>query len=64
MDKLTWFNGEYIRKLPFDEYLKMVTPWFDKALGGKHFDYKRLAEPDAGPHRGVQPCARYGALPG
>lgn len=22
----------------------MVTPWFDKALGGKHFDYKRLAE--------------------
>ena len=44
MDKLTWFNGEYIRKLPFDEYLKMVTPWFDKALAGKHFDYKRLAE--------------------
>ena len=43
-DKLTWFNAEYIRKLPFDEYLKMVTPWFDKALAGKQFDYKRLAE--------------------
>ena len=43
-DKLTWFNAEYIRKLPFDEYLKMVTPWFDKVLAGKQFDYKRLAE--------------------
>ena len=43
-DKLTWFNAEYIRKLPFDEYLKMATPWFDKALAGKGFDYKRLAE--------------------
>ena len=43
-DKLTWFNAEYIRKLPFDEYLKMATPWFDKVLAGKGFDYKRLAE--------------------
>ena len=44
MDKLTWFNAEYIRKMPFDEYLKTVTPWFDKVLQGKNIDYKRLAE--------------------
>lgn len=44
MDKLTWFNFEYIRRLPAEEYLRLVTPWFDKALGGKGFDYKRLAE--------------------
>ena len=44
MDKLTWFNAEYIRKMPFDEYLKMVTPWFDQALSGKNIDYRRLAE--------------------
>ena len=44
IDKLTWFNAEYIRKLPFDAYLEMVTPWFDKALAGKNIDYKRLAE--------------------
>ncbi len=43
-DKLTWFNAEYIRKLPFEEYLQMVTPWFDKVLAGRNFDYKRLAE--------------------
>ncbi len=44
VNKLTWFNFEYIRKLPFEEYLAKVTPWFDKALNGKAFDYRRLAE--------------------
>lgn len=44
MDKLTWFNAEYIRRLPFDEYLQVVTPWFDKALAGISIDYRRLAE--------------------
>ena len=44
MDKLTWFNAEYIRKMPFEDYLSMATPWFDKVLAGKGFDYKRLAE--------------------
>lgn len=44
MEKLTWFNAEYIRRLPFDEYLQMVSPWFDKALGGTGTDYRRLAE--------------------
>lgn len=44
MDKLTWFNAEYIRKMPFDEYLQMVAPWFDQALSGKNIDYRRLAE--------------------
>lgn len=44
IDKLTWFNYEYIRKMDFDRYLTMVTPWFDKALAGKGIDYHRLAE--------------------
>ena len=44
VNKLTWFNFEYIRKLPFEDYLAKVTPWFDKALNGKAFDYRRLAE--------------------
>ncbi|MDD2649231.1 MAG: glutamate--tRNA ligase [Eubacteriales bacterium] len=42
--KLTWFNFEYIRRLPFDKYLEMATPWFEKALGKGRFDLKRLAE--------------------
>lgn len=44
MDKLVWFNSEYIKKMPFEDYLTMVTPWFDKALAGKQMDYRRLAE--------------------
>ena len=44
VDKLTWFNQEYIRKLDFDKYLELVTPWFDKVLAGKGIDYTRLAQ--------------------
>jgi glutamyl-tRNA synthetase len=43
-EKLVWFNGEYIKKMPFEEYLATATPWFDKALAGKGIDYRRLAE--------------------
>ncbi len=32
MDKLTWFNTEYIRKLPFDGYLELVTPGLTRPL--------------------------------
>ncbi len=44
MDKLTWFNAEYIRRLSPEEYLELATPWFDRALGGRGIDYCRLAE--------------------
>ena len=43
-EKLNWFNHEYIMKMDFEDYLKMATPWFDKALAGKNIDYRRLAE--------------------
>ena len=44
VDKLTWFNAEYIRRLPPEKYLEMVTPWFDQVLAGKGIDYPRLAQ--------------------
>ena len=44
VDKLTWFNAEYIRRMPPEKYLEMVTPWFDQALSGKGIDYPRLAQ--------------------
>ena len=44
VDKLTWFNAEYIRKLAPEKYLELATPWFDQALSGKGICYKRLAE--------------------
>ncbi|MEG0766286.1 MAG: glutamate--tRNA ligase [Clostridia bacterium] len=44
MDKLTWFNAEYIRRLAPEDYLRIAAPWFDKALPTGAFDRKRLAE--------------------
>ncbi len=44
VEKLTWFNAEYIRKLSPEKYLELVTPWFDQVLAGKGICYKRLAE--------------------
>ena len=43
-EKLVWFNHEYITRMPFEEYLAMATPWFDRVLAGKNIDYRRLAE--------------------
>ena len=44
VNKLTWFNTEYIRRMDLDTYLKQVTPWFDQVLSGHNVDYHRLAE--------------------
>lgn len=43
-EKLVWFNHEYISRMPFEDYLTMVTPWFDQVIKGKITDYRRLAE--------------------
>jgi len=44
MQKLNWFNAEYIRKLAPEKYLEIATPWMAKALDPDKFDFKRLAE--------------------
>ncbi len=44
MNKLTWFNAEYMRKLPFDEYFALAKPWLTQALDPDKFDLRRLAE--------------------
>ena len=44
VNKLTWFNAEYIRRLSPERYLELVTPWFDKVLAGKNINYARLAQ--------------------
>ena len=42
-EKLMWFNHEYISRMPLEEYQKLATPWFDKALAGKNIDYAMLS---------------------
>lgn len=44
MDKLTWFNAEYIKRMPFDEYYEMALPWMKKIIKVNTFDFRRLAE--------------------
>ena len=44
IQKLNWFNAEYIRKLSPEKYLELATPWMAKALDPEKFDFKRLAE--------------------
>lgn len=44
MNKLTWFNAEYVRRLSAEEYEKIATPWLQKALGEGELDLKRLCE--------------------
>ena len=44
VNKLTWFNAEYIRKMDPEKYLEKVTPWFDQVLAGKGIPYPRLAQ--------------------
>ncbi len=44
MVKLNWFNGEYIHKLPFEEYFALAEPWLKQALDPARFDLRRLAE--------------------
>ena len=44
MQKLNWFNAEYVRKLSPEKYLEIATPWMAKVLDPAKFDFKRLAE--------------------
>ncbi len=42
--KLRWFNAEYMRKLPAEEFEKLAAPWLEKALAPEKVDFHRLAE--------------------
>ena len=44
MNKLTWFNGEYMRKLSPEQFLEKATPWLAKALDPRRFDFARIAQ--------------------
>ncbi len=44
IQKMNWFNAEYIRKLSPERYLELATPWLSRTLDPDKFDFKRLAE--------------------
>ena len=44
MDKLTWFNAEYMRKLSPEAFFEAAKPWMAQVLDPERFDLRRLAE--------------------
>ena len=44
IQKMNWFNAEYIRKLSPEKYLELATPGLSRTLDPNKFDFKRLAE--------------------
>ena len=42
VNKLRWMNGEYIKKMDFDEFYKMAEPYLKQVLK-KDFDLKKIA---------------------
>ena len=44
INKLTWFNAEYIRRMDPEAYFEKALPWFLLELGGMEMDFRRLAE--------------------
>ena len=44
VQKLTWMNSEYIKKLDPNDYLRIATPWFERVLCKDCFDFPRLAQ--------------------
>ncbi len=43
MDKMNWFNAEYIRKLSPEQFLEYAAPWLAKVLNSDKFDFARIA---------------------
>ena len=44
MQKMNWFNAEYVRRLSPEKYLEYAAPWLAKVLDESKFDFKRLGE--------------------
>lgn len=42
-DKLTWFNGEYIRAKSLEEFTQLAMPYYKQAMGEKEMDWAILS---------------------
>lgn len=42
-DKLTWFNGEYIRALPAERFTELAMPFYREVFGDRQADWQVLA---------------------
>lgn len=42
--KMSWLNGEYIKQLPFDEFMKKAKPFFDASCIKDRYDYEKFGK--------------------
>ena len=43
-DKLSWFNGEYIKAMSAEEFTDVAMPYYKKVFGDKEMPYEKFAE--------------------
>lgn len=44
IEKLTWMNGMYLRKMELDEFYELVLPYIDQAVKTEGYDKKEIAK--------------------
>ncbi|HSN95172.1 MAG TPA: glutamate--tRNA ligase [Anaerolineaceae bacterium] len=44
MEKLTWMNGEHIRRLSLEEFHKLALPWYPDSVKKLEFDLEKLSK--------------------
>ena len=44
INKLNFFNSQYIQKLSSEAFLELARPWLDQVLAGKGINYSRVCE--------------------
>ncbi|HEY5586207.1 MAG TPA: glutamate--tRNA ligase [Ruminiclostridium sp.] len=44
INKLTWMNGEYIRKMPIEEFHKLALPYYEKSISNKNIDTLKISK--------------------
>lgn len=42
--KMRWLNQLYIRELPFDEFMRLADPWFDRSVAADRYDRVKLGK--------------------
>lgn len=44
INKLNWLNGEYIRKMPLDEFHEKARPYYEGVINNKNIDLKKVSK--------------------
>jgi glutamyl-tRNA synthetase, bacterial family len=43
-NKMRWLNSLYIKELPFEKFMELASPYFDRSIAKGKYDYKKLGK--------------------